>query len=136
MTCLDSLAGNSWRAGSFISCAGAKHLPTAHIDTTRTSKPELRERFTEAIDKILENCPTDSATARWDFIRDAIHQAASDTFGKRARKNEDWFEAGIEEMEHALAAKGAAPLKYKSKPCEKNPGSLQRGSQQRQEGRP
>ena len=67
----------------------SKQKGRTRIDTTRTSKPELRERFTEAIDKILENCPTDSATARWDFIRDAIHQAASDTFGKRARKNED-----------------------------------------------
>ncbi|RDD64003.1 hypothetical protein DU478_22495, partial [Thalassococcus profundi] len=89
------------------------------IDTARTSKPELRECFAEVINKTLEDCPTDSTTARWDFIRGAIYQSASDTFGKRARKNEDWFEAGIEEMEPALATKGAALVKYKRKPCEK-----------------
>lgn len=90
-----------------------------HIDTARASKPELRKCFAEAINKTLEDSPTDSTTARWDFIRDAIYQTASDTFGKRARKNEDWFEAGIEEMEPALASKGAVLLKYKEKTCEK-----------------
>jgi hypothetical protein len=48
---------------------------------------------------------------RCDLIRDAIYQAASDNFGKRARKYADWFDAGIEEMEHALASKSAALLK-------------------------
>lgn len=96
-----------------------KHKARSRIDTTRTSKPELRERFADIVSKTLENCPTGNATARWDFIRDAIYQAASDTFGKRTRKNEDWFEAGIEEIEPALAAKSAALLKYKCEPCEK-----------------
>ena len=97
----------------------SKQKGRPRIDTARTSKPELRECFAEAIDKALKDCPTDCATARWDFIRDAIHQAASDTFGRRARKNEDWFEAGIEEMEPAIAAKGAALLEYKRKPSKK-----------------
>jgi hypothetical protein len=34
------------------------------IDTARPSKPELRKRFADAIDKTLEDCRTDSATAR------------------------------------------------------------------------
>lgn len=89
------------------------------IDTAKTGKPELRERFAEVIDKALEDCPTDNATTRWDFIRDAIYQAASDTFGKRTRKNEDWFEASIVEMEPVIAAKSAALLKYKRRPCAK-----------------
>jgi hypothetical protein len=38
---------------------------------------------------------------------------------KRARKNENWFEAGIEEMEPALATKGDALLNYKRNPCDK-----------------
>lgn len=43
------------------------------IDTAGTSKPELRKRFADAIDKTLKNCPIDSATARCDFIRDDIY---------------------------------------------------------------
>jgi hypothetical protein len=53
---------------------------------------ELRKRFADDIDKTLEDCPADSAIARWDFIRDAIY--VTYTFGKRARKNNDWFDAG------------------------------------------
>jgi hypothetical protein len=55
----------------------------------------MRERFADVIDRTLEDSSTDSATARWDFIRDAIYQVASDTFGKKARKNEDWSDARI-----------------------------------------
>ena len=42
-----------------------------------------------------------------------------DTFGKRARKNEDWFDAGIEEMEPAINTKRTALLEYKRWPSEK-----------------
>ena len=44
------------------------------------------------------------AKARWYFTRDAMYKAAIDTFGKRAKKNNVWFEARIEEMEPAIAA--------------------------------
>ena len=67
---------------------------------------ELRERFSKVIDEALEKCPTDSAQSRWDFIRDAKYKAIIDTFGKRANKNEDWFEAGIDSLGPAIAAKG------------------------------
>ena len=46
-------------------------------------------------------------------MRDAVYKAASDTFGKRGRKNEDWFEAGIEELEPAINAKRSALIEYK-----------------------
>lgn len=59
------------------------------IDTARTSMLEQRECFVKAIDEALENFFTDCATARWDFIRDTVYKAAIDTFGKRAKNNED-----------------------------------------------
>jgi hypothetical protein len=52
-------------------------------------------------------------------MSDAIYQAASDNSGKSVRKNDNWFDAGIEEMEPDLAAKGAALLNNKRNPCEK-----------------
>jgi hypothetical protein len=42
-----------------------------------------------------------------------------DTFLKRAKKNEDWFEAGIELLDPAIAAKGTAHLENKRQPSAK-----------------
>ncbi len=85
----------------------------------RVSIPELRESFAKALDVALDDCPISCAQAQWDHIRDIVYKVAIDTFGKRAKKNEDWFTAGIEEMEPAITAKGASLLKYKRDLCEK-----------------
>ena len=97
----------------------SKQKGRPRVDTSGVLMQEPRERFSKAIDKALDDCPKDCAQARWDFIRDAVYKAAIDTFGKRAKKNEDWFEAGIEEMEPAITAKRAALLEYKRQPCKK-----------------
>ena len=102
----------------------SKQKGRPRINTTRMSVPELRERFARAIDEAFENCSTDSATERWNHIRDAVYRCASDTFGKRERKNEDWFEAGSVEMELAIAAKRAALLEHKREPTEKTLATL------------
>ena len=83
-------------------------------------KQELRKHFSKVIDKALEKCPTDSAQARWNFIRNAKYKTAIDTFGKRANKSENWFKAGIASLGPAIAAKGTALLEYKSQPSAKN----------------
>ena len=90
--------------------------PWAGPALTRPGPQCQRQRkcFVKAIDEALENLSTDCATARWDFIRDAVYKAAIGTFGKRAKNNE----AGIEEMERVIAVKGAALLEYKRQPCE------------------
>ncbi len=41
------------------------------------------------------------------------------TFGKQVKKNPDWFEAGIIELEPAITVKRTALLNYKLKPLEK-----------------
>ena len=98
----------------------SKQKGRSRVDTSRVMKQELREQFSKVIDEALEKCPTDSAQARWDFIRDAKNKAAIDTFGKRENKNEDWFEAGIDSLDPAIAAKGTALLEYKRQPSAKN----------------
>ncbi|KAK3786901.1 hypothetical protein RRG08_017498 [Elysia crispata] len=90
------------------------------FDTSRVKNQELREQFSKVIDKVLEKCPTDSAQTRWDFIHGAKYKAAIDTFGKRANKNEDWFEAGIDSLDPAITAKGKAQFKYQRQPSAKN----------------
>lgn len=42
-----------------------------------------------------------------------MYEAASDAFGMRERKSEDWFEAGIKKMEPAITAKSTALLEHK-----------------------
>ncbi|RXN35706.1 RNA-directed DNA polymerase from mobile element jockey-like protein [Labeo rohita] len=86
------------------------------INTARTSVPELRKRFARAIDEALEDCPVDSVKTRWEYIRDTVYKVASDTFGKKVKKSEDWFEAGIEVLEPAITAKRATLLEYKRQP--------------------
>ncbi|XP_047496567.1 uncharacterized protein LOC125044159 [Penaeus chinensis] len=60
--------------------------PRPRINTARTAKPELRERFARAIDEALENCPAGSASRRWNHIHEAMYQTTLDTFGRRERK--------------------------------------------------
>lgn len=94
----------------------SKQQGRPRIGTARVSLPGPRERFAETMEKALEDCPTDSTTARWNYIRDTMYEAASDAFGMRERKSEDWFEAGIKEMEPAITAKSTALLEHKKQP--------------------
>jgi len=80
----------------------SKQKPRPRINIARTNKPELREHFAIAIGKALEGWPTNSATKRWNHIREAVFQTALDTFGRRERKSTDWFKAGIAKLEPAL----------------------------------
>ena len=67
----------------------SKQKPQPRINTVGTAMPKLRKRFAKAIDEALEDCPTDSATSRWNHIREAMFQTAFDTFGRKERKQED-----------------------------------------------
>ncbi len=48
------------------------------------------------------------------------------TFGKRVKKNPDWFEAGIIELEPAITAKRTALLNYKYEPSDKALAALRK----------
>lgn len=102
----------------------SRQKPRPRINAARTAVPELRERFARAIDEALEDCPADSAAVRWNHIREAVFQTALDTFGKRERKSADWFEAGANELEPAIAAKRAALLAHKKDPSTKTLAAL------------
>ena len=86
----------------------SKQQGCPRIGTARVSLPGPRECFAETMENALEDCHTDSATARWNYIRDTMYEAAPDAFGMRERKSEDWFEAGIKELEPAITAKSTA----------------------------
>ena len=61
---------------------------------------------------------------RWNFLRDAIHTTALSTFGKRERRNPDWFEESISEMEPVIKAKRDALINYKREPSASNLAAL------------
>lgn len=104
----------------------SKQKGRPRINTARTTMPDLCERFADSIEEALKDCPAGNAEERWTHIRNAIYNSAMDTFGKRERKNPDWFQEGIADLEPALDAKRTALLNYKREPSEKTLAALRK----------
>lgn len=104
----------------------SKQKGRPRINTAMTSLPELRTRFLDTIQEALNNCPTTSTDARWNYIREATYKSAVNTFGKRVRKDPDWFEAGISKLEPAISSKRTALLNHKQDPCPKTLAALRK----------
>ena len=102
----------------------SKQKGRPRINTAMTFVPELRERFADAIQEALSDCPTSCADERWNHIRDATYKSTVDTFGERERKSPDRIEAGIDELEPAILSKRTALLNYKLDPSEKTLAAL------------
>ena len=97
----------------------SKQKGRPRINTARTSIPAVCERFISSVEAALRDCPNGNAEERWSHIRDSTYKSAMDTFGKKERRNPDWFESGIALLEPAIAAKRTAMLDYKREPTEK-----------------
>ena len=64
------------------------------IDVFKMSQPDLMEQFAQTFEKELGSLqPGDSATEKWEALRDTMYGTALATFGKRSSKSHDWFEA-------------------------------------------
>lgn len=93
----------------------------ARIDISRMAQPELVEQFATAFEKELGDVqPEESATKKWEVLRNTIHRTALVTFGKKTPKSHDWFDAKTTEMTPAIEAKRAALAEYKKTPNERN----------------
>ena len=104
----------------------SKQKGRPRINTAFTSVPDACVRFENSLQEALEDCPTNTAEERWGHIREAIYNSAMDAFGKREKKNPDWFEAGITELEPVISAKRAALLKHKTDPSKKALAALRK----------
>lgn len=51
---------------------------------------------------------------------EAVYNSAMDIFGKRERRNPDWFKTGIVELEPVIVSKRAALIEHKRKPSVKS----------------
>ena len=64
--------------------------------------------------------PKDSATEKWEILRDTMHRTALATFGRKTSKTHDWFDAKSTEMRPVIEAKRTALIVYKQSPSERN----------------
>ena len=85
------------------------------------AQPDLVEQFSEAFEKVLgPSKPGNSATEKWQALRDSMHSTALATFGKRTSKTNDWFEAKWREMSPVIEAKRIAYGEYKRLSSDRN----------------
>ena len=89
-----------------------------------TACPELRESYCQELVEALSSCDHQSASDSWDCLRKTIFDQGLATFGKRGKRNSDWFEASTSEILPFINAKREALLKYKAKPSAQNSQTL------------
>ncbi|XP_076041799.1 uncharacterized protein LOC143025684 [Oratosquilla oratoria] len=98
----------------------SKQKGKPRMNTTGMHLPEKVEEFAKSLQKALsvehQHC---SAAEKWNHLRDTIQKTALATFGKKASKNNDWFDAKFSEMSPVIDAKRAALAEYKRSPSEK-----------------
>lgn len=100
----------------------AKRPGNARINIANTADSALQQDFTKRFQQLLTTTYSaqQNATDRWNSLRDGIHSVAIATFGKQARKNEDWFNANIATLQPLIDAKRKALLDYKANPNTKS----------------
>ena len=91
------------------------------IDVRKMSQPNLMSQFAEAFEREFgATQPKDSATEKWEIIRDTMHRTALATFGRNTSKTHDWFDAKSTEMRPVIEAKRTALIVYKQSTSERN----------------
>ena len=104
------------------------------IDVSKMSQPELTKQFAQTFEKEFGSLqPGDSATEKWEVLRDTMYRTALATFGKRSSKSHDWFEAKSTVMTPVIEAKWAALAEYKCTPSERNLQILRIGRRKAQQ---
>ncbi|CAH1277284.1 CYP3A43, partial [Branchiostoma lanceolatum] len=90
------------------------------IDVSKTSLPNNNQKLLERLEESLNISQTQDAEHMWESLSKTIHRAAVQTYGKRERKNTDWFEAHISMLEPIIDLKRKALLSYKQNPSSQN----------------
>ncbi|XP_063605235.1 uncharacterized protein LOC134780428 [Penaeus indicus] len=89
------------------------------INVAKTGNPDCKQEFVATIEQTLQDLTEHDAAARWNKIREAVYNASISAFGKRERKNHDWFNTNLSTMEPVIEAKRKALLAYKNSPSER-----------------
>ena len=78
----------------------------------------MQTEFNEALQADLSNSYDKNldAQSKWNLLRNSIYSTAIGTYGKKVRRNADWFEANVEVMKPILEAERTALVDYKDDP--------------------
>ena len=94
-----------------------KGLP--RINSSGTKDPQRIQQFENVFSEKLTAVThiENDVDSRWVFLRDTVYTSALTAFGKRERRNADWYEAHWEEIQPVTKAKREALLAFKQNPC-------------------
>ena len=103
------------------------------INISNTTYPEKIQQFIESIRTALSGIETESAEENWNTIRDIIYDTSLTTYGKKQRKNTDWYESTITLMEPVIDATRSALINFKRDPSQRNKTALRAARNKAQE---
>ena len=103
----------------------AKRSALPRINMATTMVPELCAQFAESVVTALEGQrAAENTEERWCLLWDTIHSTALSIFGKKERRNRDWYDESLPVMEPAMSAKRDALKNYKREPSNNNLAAL------------
>ena len=87
------------------------------LDISRVKTKTLEQSYNKTLRTALDSKPEGSTTneGKWKHIRNSIYESASSTFGKRRKKQNDWFNASVHTLQPAIDSKRKANLANKKK---------------------
>ena len=98
----------------------SKQKGQPRINTSKTAYQVKHQEYVERFEETLATSQEQSASNRWSSLRITIYSTAVSVNSKKERKNADWFEANITELEPVINGKRTALIKYKRGPTPKN----------------
>ena len=104
----------------------SKPKGVSKINVARIRDTEKTKMFISSINSFRPLEPSQSGTERWLQLRSHIHKSAIEAYGKRERRNADWYAAGLADMEPATITKRRTLLEYKNNPSHQNLSALRR----------
>ena len=90
------------------------------INTSQTLDPDKNVLLIQHLGETLISDASQSAVDRWNSLRTTIYNTAVLTYGKKERKNTDWFEESVSTLVPVIVAKCDALIMYKSIPSQQN----------------
>ena len=89
------------------------------INTCCSRDPQRIQLLEDALKEKLssDSLNESDVDGKWGFLKNTMHTSALSAFGKRERRNADWYESHWEEMQPVTEAKRKALLAYKQNPC-------------------
>ncbi|KAI8519655.1 hypothetical protein Bbelb_029120 [Branchiostoma belcheri] len=96
------------------------------INTARIADNDNANKFISLANDIAPAPEGESAEARWRQLGPAIHKCAIAAFGRKEKRNADWYEANLMVMEPAIHAKREALVQWKRDPTQQHMLSLRR----------